>query len=170
MLEVVKEMLAHQYDATLGMMELCVDRCPDSRWRAPVGSLAFNQVAFHVLFFTDYYLGENEAALREQQYHRDHGDFFRTYEELEDRRQELHYDQDSIRDYLSYCQRKASDVLAAETADSLAAPCGFPRKSFSRAELHVTNIRHIQHHTAQLSLRLRLDANEEIPWVGSGSS
>lgn len=66
MLEVMKEMLAHQYDAALGMMELCVDRCPDSRWHAPVGSLAFNQVAFHALSFTDYYLGESEAALREQ--------------------------------------------------------------------------------------------------------
>ena len=28
--------------------------------------------------------------------------------------------------------------------------------------------RHIQHHVAQLSLRLRIDADLEMPWVGSG--
>ena len=37
-----------------------------------------------------------------------------------------------------------------------------------RAELHVYSIRHIQHHAAQLSLRLRLDAGVAIPWIGVG--
>lgn len=170
MFEIVKEMLAHQYHAALQMMEMCIESCPESNWNTPVGSLTFNQVAFHALFFTDYYLGKNEAEFREQQYHRDHGDFFRTYEELEDRRQELQYDRNGIRDYLSHCRQKMSDALAAETACTLAAPSGFPRREFSRAELHVLNIRHLQHHTAQLSLRLRLDAAVEIPWSGSVST
>jgi hypothetical protein len=39
---------------------------------------------------------------------------------------------------------------------------------FSRAELHVYNIRHIHHHAAQLSLRLRLDTGRGVDWVGSG--
>jgi hypothetical protein len=39
---------------------------------------------------------------------------------------------------------------------------------FSRGELHVCNFRHLQHHAAQLSLRLRSDAGVEIPSVGSG--
>jgi hypothetical protein len=38
----------------------------------------------------------------------------------------------------------------------------------SRAELYVYNLRHIQHHAAQLSLRLRLDHGVNIAWVGSG--
>jgi hypothetical protein len=59
-------------------------------------------------------------------------------------------------------------VIAAETAETLTAGCGFQRRPISRAELHVYNLRHIQHHAAQLSLRLRLDAQQEIPWIGSG--
>ena len=49
----------------------------------------------------------------------------------------------------------AADMLAGETAETLGAPCGLARRDFSRAELHVVNIRHIQHHAAQLILPLR---------------
>jgi hypothetical protein len=42
------------------------------------------------------------------------------------------------------------------------------RPSLSRAELHIYNIRHIQHHAGQLSLRLRLETGEGVDWVGSG--
>ena len=38
----------------------------------------------------------------------------------------------------------------------------------SRAELYVYNTRHLQHHAAQLSLRLRLDAGVHTPWFGGG--
>ena len=59
-------------------------------------------------------------------------------------------------------------MITEETADTLNARCGFERLPFSRAELHISNIRHIQHHAAQLSLRLRLDSNTDIPWVKTG--
>ena len=93
---------------------------------------------------------------------------FRDYEELEPRRQQLLYERPDIRRYLEHCRDKTRDVIATESADVLAARCGFPPKTFSRAELHVDNVRHIQHHAAQLSLRLRLDAAQDIPWIGSG--
>ena len=38
----------------------------------------------------------------------------------------------------------------------------------TRAELYVLNLRHIQHHAAQLSLRLRVDADAATPWISSG--
>jgi len=44
----------------------------------------------------------------------------------------------------------------------------FTGRNSPRAELHVYNIRRIQHHAAQLNLRLRLDTNVDIPWIGSG--
>jgi hypothetical protein len=56
----------------------------------------------------------------------------------------------------------------SETEESLREIVEFDWLSLERAELHVYNIRHIQHHAAQLSLRLRLDTGDGIPWVGSG--
>jgi hypothetical protein len=166
--DTLRQLLAKQFEAALCTLNRCIDLCPEANWDAPVANLRFCQAAFHTLFFTDVYLGENPEALRQQAFHRNHPEFFRDYEEMENRAQVLLYDRPSIKRYLAHCRRKATDVLADETEESLNAQADFPRKTFSRAELHVYNIRHIQHHAAQLSLRLRLDARQDVRWVGSG--
>ena len=168
MLDTIKELLTNQFEATLCTLKACIDECPEAAWDAPVANLAFCQVVFHTLFFTDCYLGQNVESLREQAFHRNHKPFFRDYEELKDRKQKLLYDHVSIITYLEFCRKKVSEALATETAETLSARSGFAWLRFSRVELYVYNIRHIQHHAAQLSLRLRLDANTNIPWVKSG--
>jgi hypothetical protein len=168
MLDTLKDALAHQYEAALCTLNACVDSCPDTAWNAPVANLAYCQVAFHALFFTDLYLGPNVESLREQPFHRDNAQVFHDYEELEDRKQQILYDKQFIKSYLGHCRSKALQVIAAETAESLAARSGFEWLKFTRAESHVYNIRHIQHHAAQLILRLRLDAGHDIRWFGSG--
>lgn len=168
MLRTIKELLTNQYEAAFFTLNLCVDRCPDANWTAPVAKYPFCQTVFHTLFFADYYLGRDETDLKEQAFHRENAELFADYEQLQDREPTSLYEREAIKAYLQHCRGKAIDVTAAATAESLAAPCGFPRKSFSRAELEVYNIRHIQHHAAQLTLRLRLDTNVDVPWVRSG--
>jgi hypothetical protein len=166
-LDTLKEALTHQFEAALCTLNACIGAAPQEAWNAPVGSLAFCQVAFHTLFFADYYLGPNPESFRGQQFHRGNQASFRDYEELENRPQRLFYDKPFIDAYLRHCRDKASRTLAAETAETLHGPSGF-KQGVSRAEAHLYNIRHIQHHAAQLSLRLRLDFKIEIPWIGSG--
>ena len=168
MLEAYKTLIANQFEAALCMLNRCMDRCPDAGWNARVGSYPFSQVMFHTLFFTDYYLGQNEAGLREQQFHKKHAEFFADYEQTQPREPVSVYERGPLKEYLQFCRDKAAETVAAETAETLVANAGFARRTFSRAELHVYNIRHIQHHAAQLSLRLRLDHGEDIPWFGSG--
>jgi hypothetical protein len=168
MLKMVQELITNQFEAALSTLNACIVKCPEAAWDAPVANLKFCQVVFHTLFYTDYYLGVSEEDLRPQAFHRQNAHVFRDYEELEPRPPVLVYDRPWINGYLQYCRKKCHDVVAAETADSLAAKTKFPRKDFSRAEIHVYNIRHIQHHAAQLSLRLRLDSQQDIPWFRSG--
>ncbi len=168
MVDTLKELLARQFEAALCTLSACIEQCPATAWDAPVANLAFCQAVFHALFYADCYLGSNTESLRQQVFHRDNQGFFRDYEELEDRKQQLLYDKESIITYLAFCRRKASEVIAAETADTLSARCGFDWLPFSRAELYLYNIRHIQHHAAQLILRLRLSADMDIPWAKSG--
>ncbi len=168
MLDTLKALITNQLEAALCTLNACIDECPEAAWDAPVANLAFCQVVFHTLFFADCSLGQNVESLREQTFHRNHKSFFRNYEELEDRKPELLYDQPSIVTYLEFCRHKASEVVAMETADTLSGRCGFEWLPVSRSELYIYNIRHIQHHAAQLSLRLRLDANTNIRWVKSG--
>jgi hypothetical protein len=167
MLATLRELLAHQYEASLSVLNLCVARCPDASWNESVAKWKFCQAAFHAVFFTDLYLqpSDNVAAFKDQPFHVEHRDAFRDYEELEDRPQVLLYEKPFVLSYLRHVRHKAQETIGRESADVLSGTCGFHWRKCSRAELHVCNIRHIQHHAAQLSLRLRLDAHVEIPWV-----
>jgi hypothetical protein len=167
MLDTLKELLAHQYEASLSTLNLAIARCPDASWNGPVAKWKFCQAAFHTVFFSDVYLQPSDdiEALKRQPFHIEHKGVFRDYEEMEDRQQVLLYDKPFVLSYLLNVRRKAQETIARESADILAGPSGFHWRKCSRAELHVYNIRHIQHHAAQLSLRLRLDANVDIPWV-----
>ena len=167
MVDTLKRLLTNQYEAALCTLNVCIERCPEQSWYAPVANLKFCQAAFHTLFFADLYLAPDEDTFRRQPFHRENAFFFGDYEELEDRAQRNLYDKPAISKYLAYCRGKASDVIGGETAETLAGPAAFGRK-FNRAELHVYNIRHIQHHAAQLGLRLRLDHKIDLPWVSSG--
>ena len=168
MIDTYKELISNQFEAAFCMLASCVDRCPETNWNAPIANLKFCQVAFHALFFADVYLGPDLKSLREQPFHRDNATVFADYEELEDRVQQAAYEKPFIKAYLQHCREKGSQVVAAETAETLDRRPGFDWLTFSRAEVHVYNIRHIQHHAAQLSLRLRIDTGADIAWIGSG--
>lgn len=76
-------------------------------------------------------------------------------------------------EYLAICHEKLQATLSAETETTLQAPAGFARRKFSRGELYIYNLRHVQHHTGQLSARLRqlipsYQSGDVLPWVGSG--
>jgi hypothetical protein len=120
--------------------------------------------------FTDLYLGlDDPASFRRQPFHLQIAPLFADLppdrEPFEDPAPRS-YDRKQLFAYLEFCRRKVTEVMATETADTLSAP-EFGGK-FSRAELHVYNIRHIHHHAAQLGLRLRLDTGAGVEWVGSG--
>lgn len=168
MLEQFKQLTIDQYHAALRTLDLCVERCPEAGWKQPIHELAFCQAAFHALFFADLYLGKDIEEQKEQPFHVQNQDVFRDYEELEPRRQVLLYERDWITLYIGHCREKAVHVMQSETEESLQTQVLFPWYKITRAEMHVNNIRHIQHHGAQLILRLRLDHSVEMPWVSSG--
>ena len=171
MLGTVKTLLASQFDAALCTLNVCVERCPDEAWHAlRVANLKFCQAVFHTLFFADYYLGPDgdKDAFPRSRFTATTRRCFATTRSSNLPCQVLLYERPWIGKYLQHCRTKAANAIESETAESLRAPAAFGRRAFSRAELYVYNTRHIQHHAAQLSLRLRLDHGIDVPWVGSG--
>lgn len=169
LLDTLKSMIVHQFEASLATLAHAIHACPERLWNEPVARYPFCQTAFHTLFFTDVYLCPSPDALKSQPFHLAHPDFFGDYEQMEDREPTSLYARAMIHSYLDFCRTKAKETLAGEAEVDLTAPAQFPRKSFSRAELHVYNIRHIQHHAAQLILKLRLDDPAiDIRWMSSG--
>ena len=157
-----------QMNSALCTLAYCISSCPESQWNESHGDYPFSQVVFHTLFFTDYYLQRDEASFKEQAFHRENKDFFRDYEELQDRIPVNLYGRRQCERYLKFCTAKCEATLQADDLESLLGPSGFSFKPFTRAELYIYLIRHIQHHAAQLGLRLQRITGNELQWISSG--
>lgn len=160
----VKQVLANQFDAALCMLNESVEKCPPALWDGTVGKYPFWQVAYHTLCFVDLYLSPDEATFPFR------ADLHpRGWREFADEYPSRRFEPREVRKYLAICRQKARDVVTAETTASLEGPTGFPGRPATRLELHVYNIRHIQHHTGQLSAYLRRsDPSIDPRWIGSG--
>src|SRR5207244_2511582 len=165
MLEYIKTILRGQFEAALCMLNQCVEACPPQHWEGKIANGTFRWVAYHTLFFVDLYLSTEDAfTLRD------------VHERGGDEREPVlspGLSKDETLSYLKVCRHRMLETLASETPGSLQGPSGFSWKPISRGELHIQNLRHVQHHTAQLSAYLRrvdkeLSDRSALPWVGSG--
>jgi hypothetical protein len=167
MIDYFKQIVVGQFEAALAMMKACIDACPAERWDDTIANVTFRQVAYHTLFCTDMYLSADENAFSLRELHARGGD-----ERVEKVSPGL--SQEETLSYVSICREKVLESLDAETSASLAGPSGFSwRTDISRGELHIYNIRHIQHHTGQLSAHLRRvkavgEERQSLPWVATG--
>ena len=164
----VSRALEDQFAAALAVLNDCIVRCPDTEWRKAHGDYPFSQVAFHALFFADYYLDCGRDSFRNQSFHKEHAAFFADYEEFEDRIPVNLYEKETCLLYLRFCLGKARAVFSRMTEEGLRAPTTLPGKRFSNLELFIDTIRHIQHHAAQLGLRLQFLTGQETAWIGGG--
>lgn len=168
MLDLIRSSLLSQFQAALCTVDRCVTLCPERTWHALIGNMTFDQVAFHAIFYGDVYLGPDLASLKTQAFHQEHAAVFADYEELEPQKQVAVYEKGFISAYIEHCRTKAEAVIGAESEASLAKNPGFDWLKMPRAEVYIYNLKHLQHHAAQLSLRLRLDDGIEVPWIGMG--
>jgi DinB superfamily len=170
MIEVFRSALVSQFHAALAMLKSAVDQCPDEHWHGRVGTWPFSHVAYHTLFYTDFYLTKNEESYQRPSLHREEYPVFGGTKLPHDQEpiSDLSIPRGVILEYIEFCRQKVNERIAAETAETLAGPPGFPWYKIPRAEFLVNNVRHIQHHTAQMSLYLRRVAGIEVRWVGRG--
>ena len=165
-LEYTKQILAGQFEAALCMLNQCLAHCPPEHWEGKIANGTFCQVAYHTLFFVDLYLSPSEEEFALRELHAEGGD-----ERLPTPTPGL--PKEETLSYLALCREKLREALAAETRESLEGPSGFAYRRISRGELYIYNLRHVQHHTGQLSAFLRrVDAaladHKALPWVGTG--
>ena len=166
MAEYLKTILTGQYEASLGMLRECVRLCRTEHWEGLIARATFRRIAYHTLFFADLYLSPREDAFELHDLHRRGG-----WTEPGGEAPRIGLSKDDTLAYVDLCRTKVLEMVASETAASLEGPCGF-WQSISRGELHLYNIRHIQHHTGQMSAYLRrvdpvLDS-DVLDWVDTG--
>ena len=158
MIDYLKTILTGQFEASLCMLSECIRKCPQEHWEGKIGNDTFRQVAYHTLYFVDLYLSPSKKAFKPRACHHRGGD------ERVTTAAGGGLTKDETLSYLALCRQKAIETLASETPAILQGPSGFSRLPFSRGELHLYNLRHVQHHTGQLSAYLRRIGKDGRGW------
>lgn len=166
MIEYFREIFSGQFEAALCMINQCIEACGPGYWDGKIANDSFRQVVYHTLFYTDLYLSPTEHVFQIRDIHGRGGD-----ERGPNASPGL--DKNDALAYVTICREKAAETLAEETMESLRGPSGFSWRPISRGELHIYNIRHMQHHAGQMSAYLRrvdekLKDPKTLPWVGRG--
>ena len=154
-----KGILWSQFGAGIDMLENAMLACPDEVWGDRSLKPEFWYVAFHVLWWLDLYLSESVEGFTPPAPY--------TLDELDPAGllPERLYTKDELGTYLEHCRNKCRMTIEALTEEKASQRCGFDWIESSVAELHLYNMRHIQHHTAQLNLILRQTIDSAPRWV-----
>jgi DinB superfamily len=152
----LKTDLWNQFGASLDMLENAIVMCPADFWDT---EQKFWYNAFHCIFFLDYYLSSQPK------------DFVPPtpfdFSEFEDRMPERVYTKPEILAYLSHCKQKSQDLFQDMNPEILQNRWINESGSmnYSIFEILIYNLRHVQHHAAQLNLLLRQNTNDAPEWV-----
>jgi hypothetical protein len=169
-LAALRSVLKSQYPASLAMLGEAIQRCPDEVWSSTNHMNAFWQIAYHALFFTHLYMQRDEAAFRPREDHQGSVQHPDGIAGPPDPNSSLPlipkpYTKAQVMEYWTFCDQMIDD--AVDKVDLESSQSGFSWYRMSKLEHQFVNLRHIQHHAAQLADRLRSAAGVGIKWVGS---
>jgi len=151
-------LIGKQFGAALDMLENAINACPDSQWG---GDSRFWYIAYHTTFWTDYYLSDTPM---EKDY-QPPKPF--TLSEFEDGQlPEREYSKTEVLAFLDHVRQCLQRQLQNNVQEELLEKRFTSEyKDFSLFELLLYNMRHVQHHAAQLNLLLRQGGTTPPDWV-----
>ncbi|HWI66438.1 MAG TPA: DinB family protein [Symbiobacteriaceae bacterium] len=150
-----------QFGAAIDMLENALLACPDELWGDRSQNPEYWYTVYHTLFFLDLYLtGTTEGFAPPAPYNLDELDPAGILPERVYTKLELHA-------YLEHGREKCRTTLANLTDEQAERRCSFPWGEVSFAELLLDNMRHVQHHAAQLNLILRQKTDSAPRWVSA---
>ena len=158
-----KSALRRQFGAAIDMLENAIVACPDEVWGDRSRTPEFWYVVYHTLFFLDLYLsGSQEGWMPPAPFNLDELDPAGILPERV-------YTKDELLRYLEHGRARCRATIDALTDERAAERCAIPWLDVSFAELILDNLRHVQHHAAQLNLILRQTTDSAPRWVTSSN-
>ena len=162
--------LKSQYHAALAMLRDAIERCPDDLWLDARPKNAFWQVAYHTLFFAHAYLGDKATFQPWAGHQRDNQNEDGIPGEPDPKSTlpliPRPYTKAQALEYWAIVDAMVDH--AVDTMDLRRQDSGFPRYQMSKFEHQLVNLRHIEHHMAQLADRLRAACDVNVTWRGKG--
>lgn len=154
-----REIIWMQFGAAIDMLDNAIVACPDKLWDDRARKPGFWYIAYHALFWLDYYLTADSGSFSPPPPF--------GLEELDPAGviPERPYTKDELRTYLRYGREKCRTTILSMTDEEAGRPYKFGRVDLSIAELLLYNMRHVQHHAAQLNLLLRTEIDSAPGWA-----
>jgi hypothetical protein len=164
-----KEVVLSQFLAAVQMLENAMIAAPPDVWAQPgrpiewqeTEPVGFWYLAFHALFFLDYNLSGSHDAFQPPLPF-DLGELDPSGV-LPGRI----YSKDELLTYSAQCRSKLISFVGQLSDLQANEPCDFPGREMTVGELLLYNMRHVQHHAAQLNLLLRRYSQKAPGWVSS---
>lgn len=158
----LKEALISQYQAALKMLVKAIDTCPDEIWDAGGFKSTYWKNVYHTLHYTALYLSPSVKDYQPWSHHR------KESLDLESTSKPVEQQVYSKTEMRNLAQNLASTCARCVNEDDFSRESGFPWLLFNRLQLHLYNIRHIQHHVGQLFERLHDQRIYGLGWVKKG--
>lgn len=152
----ITEAIWTQFGASLDMLENAINMCPDEHWDT---TLDFWYLSFHCIFWTDYYLTTEPNSFAPPK------PFTLSEFDPTGEKPERTYTKLEVLSYLDHCRKKANQLIGGLSPNRMNDRWINEYKNFSLLEILLYNMRHIQHHSAQLNLFLRQTINNAPNWV-----
>jgi len=160
--------IKQQLLASLATLKQCVDTCPKEQIHEKHNDYPFSQVVFHALFYCDFYLSKSKETFFKQDFHIKNKNIFADYEELEYRLPTKLYEIAFLNQYIGHCRKKIEKTLEDITDIELKQNSKMREMEITKEELFIDLCRHMQHHAAQLGLRIQILTGNELQWITSG--
>lgn len=158
-----KDIIWSQFGASIDALEQAIEMCPNEVWGDPAQlPEAWHEpwyLTYHTLFWLEFYLhGSKEGFMPKEPYGLEE---FDPAGVLPDRI----YSKADMLAYLHHCRQKCKSTIESLTDQGARRVCKFGWGEMGFAELLLYNMRHVQHHTAQLNLILRSRIDNAPRWV-----
>lgn len=154
-----KKITWSQFGASIDMLENALKVCPDEIWTTGSKFQDFWYIAYHTLFWLDFYLSSSP-------------DEYSTYSSIglteldpEGILPERIISKEELLKFCGHCRNKCRQVIENLTHEKSNQSYKFGSLHLQFPELIFYNMRHVQHHTGQLNLILRLKADIGSGWV-----
>ncbi|MEO8665869.1 MAG: DinB family protein [Ignavibacteria bacterium] len=164
MIEDLKQSLWKQFGASIDMLKNAIEVWPEEYWHT---EKKFFYVSYHCLFFLDYYLTIPHKNFSTPLSFTIREPSEIPEEAVDDIIPDRIYSKEELLGYLQSVREKCHKVIGSLTEEKLKERWreeSGPR-NYSVLEILLYNMRHVQHHTAQLNFYLRQKINAAPDWV-----
>ena len=161
--ESLKGIIWYQFGAAIDMLENAIIACPEEIWGNQSGYHEFWYIAYHTLFWLDLYLSDSPDGFMPPE------PFTLAELDPEGLLPDHVYSKEELKNYLNHGRSKCRLKIENLTKEKARQRFVFGTLDLSIQELILYNMRHVQHHAAQLNLILRQKIDSAPRWVRQAS-